>query len=79
VQSDEERLRWNCSALVAAGVAFQNAPDDPGVRSQFIVHAVRTYYNEPSLVVDNAARKGFEEILAEARKLGVVPGEGEFY
>jgi len=40
---------------------------------------VRTYYKEPSPVVDDAAREGFEASLAEARTLGIVPSEGEFY
>jgi hypothetical protein len=79
VHGDEEKLRWNCCALAAAGVAFQNAPDDPGIRSRFVVSAVRACYRDPSLVVDDAAREGFEESLAEARKRGIVPSEDGFY
>ena len=79
VNSREECLRWNWCALVAAAIAAWGDPNDPAMRRAFVVPAIRTYYFEPRLTVGEPEHREFLGSLAEARHLGIVPTESEFY
>ena len=79
IQTEDEKLRWNWCALVAAGIAADQEPEDPAARSAFIIPAIRTYYNEPTITCGEDERLAFEASLAEARALGIVPPESDFY
>src|SRR5262249_4496883 len=79
VSTTDQKLRWNWCGLVAAGVSMDPCPEDPAMRSSFIVTAIRTYYEEPTLTCGDEEREQFEANLAEARRLGIVPQESDFY